>query len=123
MAPVYRFLNFGVARGVDGEQLLGRLFRDNSTTVREKLCALRFLFWCNYPWIIWSRTSSRPADTWVTSTFLRQAFFPFRLGCLYCAGAAVGSTFAMLGVRTCIFEVFDFAGPDQKSSDPAKIPR
>lgn len=41
-----------------------------------------------YPAIIWSRTSSRPVATSVTSTFLRQAFLPLRLFCLYCAGAA-----------------------------------
>lgn len=49
-----------------------------------------------HPWIIWSRTSSRPEEICVTSTFLRQAFFPLRLGCLYCAGAALASAFAMV---------------------------
>lgn len=38
--------------------------------------------------IIWSRTSSSPAATSVTSTFFLQAFLPLRLFCLYCAGAA-----------------------------------
>jgi len=56
-----------------------------------------------HPWITWSRTSSSPDWICVTSTFLRQAFFPLRLGCLYWAGAA--SVLAMLGcsVRTTRF--------------------
>lgn len=40
-----------------------------------------------HPWMmISSFNSSRPFSISVTSTFLRQAFFPFLDGCLYCAG-------------------------------------
>ena len=41
-----------------------------------------------YPWVISSRTCSRPLSTALMSTFLRQAFLPLREGCFDFAGAA-----------------------------------
>ena len=46
---------------------------------------IRFL---SYPCITSSRTFSSPVCTSLTSTFLRQAFFPFLDGCLCCCGAS-----------------------------------
>ena len=42
-----------------------------------------------YPWVICSRTCSRPLSTALMSTFLRQAFLPLREGC-FDFGGAVG---------------------------------
>ena len=66
--------------------------------------------------MIWSRTSSSPVEICVTSTFLRHAFLPFLLDCLYCAGAA--SVVAM--VRDSVVD-FQFVDPRKsKSSEYSK---
>jgi hypothetical protein len=69
--------------------------------------------------MIWSRTSSRPDWICVTSTFLRQAFLPLRLGCLYCAGAA--SVSAMVFAVSCRM-VVGFKKVRKLRGKPSRIP-